>query len=169
MKLTKKARVISVSLAAAAVVASLGAVYAADSYSTENDPLVTLSYVEQLKSQLKDELLAELSQNTQPSADADAAEFEVVTLTEGQSIMADGGGACEIVLRSGSARVLITQKDNIDAGVGLSDLTAGKEIINNTALDKNHYLIASRSDGRGAYVTSATAYFMVRGGYKIVD
>ncbi len=142
------------------------AVFAAGDYSSSDDPLVTLSYVNDvLIPQLKSEILAELgtqsSTSTQPSQTSEASGvYEVVHVTIGQQILPTE--PCEIILRSGSA-VAVT----VDAGQGLSDVTGAKELLSGEALTKNHYVIVPRGDGRGVLVTSNEAYFMVRGGYTI--
>ncbi len=147
------------------------AVFAASDYSSADDPLVTLSYVNdvlipQLKSEIKAELKAELGNQTdgaasnQPAAATASVTYEVVHATIGQVILPTE--PCEIILRSGSA-VAVT----VDAGQGLSDTTAEKELLSGEALTKNHYVIVPRGDGRGVLITSNDAYFMVRGGYTV--
>lgn len=89
--------------------------------------------------------------------------FEVVHLTEGQVLMASD--ACEIILRSGSASAISPFAEQ-----GLADYTAGCELLNGAPLVVNHLnLIPRGNDGRGLTVTSYDAYFMVRGGYTIVE
>ena len=167
---------------------------AADSYSTASDPLVTLSYVNSvLKGELRQEVLAELtnelkaemkeeiinslnidiSELTKPETPEEPADetpagslFEVVMLTEGQKLMSKG--SCEVSLRSGSARVVVTDAVNIAAKVGLGDFTSGEELLNNDTLPQKHLVIIPRGDGRGVVVTSGEAYFMVRGEYEVV-
>ncbi len=150
------------------------------SYGTASDPLVTLSYVnDTLKSQLKAEILEEvksemkseitnevISSMSGSDIEVSGGAFEVVHLTSGQQLLSME--ACEIILRSGSASVVITSADNIAAGIGISDLTSGSEITNGNSVTVNHYLIVPRADGRGVVVTSQEAYLMVRGEYEIV-
>lgn len=150
------------------------AVFAVGDYSSADDPLVTLSYINdvlipQLKSEIKAEILAEISNGTGSSTADQPAEsvlpsanatYEVVHATVGQIILPTE--PCEIILRSGSAVAV-----SVDAGQGLSDTTAEKELLSGDALTKNHYVIVPRGDGRGVLVTSGDAYFMVRGGYTI--
>ena len=142
-------------------------------YSTENDPLVTLSYVEKVKSQIYADVMAEVKSTLDKTiADAVASTVKspegyiVVELEKGQSLMA--GDACEMILHSGSAIVVVTDQINIDAQVGLSDLTAASELLVNTEIPRNHYIIVSRGDGRGMCATSDYVYFLVRGEYEIV-
>ena len=145
-------------------------------YSTAEDPLVSLSYVNdvlkpQIISQVYDEILSKLisdypilSQSALPSSDASGT-YEVVHMTVGQYFWA--GGSCEVLMTAGSANVVITKQENIDAGVGLNDLTAAQRLRNGDALPRDHYVIIARGDGRGFYVTSEEAYFLVRGEYDI--
>lgn len=146
-------------------------------YTTESDPLVTLSYIDKITNQL----ICQLREEITAAADALRAEFsggadekdeepagsgyEVVSLTYGQTLIALD--SCEIVLRSGMASAVVELPDNISNNIGLSDLTAGIEILADEDIPKNHYLIIPRGDGRGIYVNSDTAYFMVRGEYRI--
>lgn len=149
-----------------AVIFTVGSFATGDSaYSTANDPLVSLSYVEDLKEQIVTELYAKVD----PDALADylkSSSFTFERLYKGQQLIATG--SCEIVLRSGKATAVITDPANIAAGVGFSDMTAAAEITNGTAVTKNHLLLASAGDGRLIEVTSDVAYFMVRGDYSVV-
>lgn len=135
------------------------------SYSTETDPLVSLSYVEDLKQQIVTELYEK--------ADSDSlgdylksASFTYEQLYKGQKLVATG--SCEIVLRSGKGTAIITGAANIANGVGFSDMTAACEVTNGAAVLKNHLLLASAGDGRMIEVTSDVGYFMVRGDYSVV-
>ncbi len=155
-------------IACAVALVLCGFVFADQDYSSSSDPLVTLSYVNTtLKQQLKADILAELSTTVQqPTAvDVDVA-YEVVAVNKGETLMCKN--ACELVLRSGTAVAVVTDPVNIENKIGLSDLTASREVINGGALSANHYLIVPRGDGRGVYVTSDIAYFMVRGEYEII-
>ena len=153
------------------------------SAGTVADPLVTVSYLNgEYKQQLissvvssigesyLDEIKAHVTQQVisgglsiQPSASSEG--YEVVYLTAGQRLYA--ASSCEIILRSGSAIAIIEDPVNVAANVGLSDCTSGKEILHASAIPQRHLLIIPRADGRGVAVTSADAYFMVRGDYEI--
>jgi len=155
-----------------AVVCMIAVFAEGDSYTSADDPLVTYSYVTQvLRPQLKQEILAELQNGNlsiggNDSKDEDepapvSASYEVVHATLGQQILADD--ACEIILRSGSAKAISPFADQ-----GLSDVSSGSEILNGKELSRNHYVIIPRGDGRGVSVTTNDAYFMIRGEYRIV-
>nr|MBQ4319876.1 hypothetical protein [Clostridia bacterium] len=185
MNKIKRAAVFALVLASVCAV-SVSAQNDGGGYSTENDPLVTLSYVEKVKSQMYDEIYAkvmsdiaieiEKAVNTALAAQPEVTlpeipeihdKYEVVSLNKGQSILA--GDACEMILRSGTASVVVTDKVNIDAQVGLSDLTGACELLVGTDVPRNHYIIVSRGDGRGMCATSDIIYLMVRGEYQIVS
>lgn len=134
-------------------------------YSTANDPLVSLSYIEDLKEQI----VADLYSKVDSDALADylkSSSFTFEQLSKGQQLIATG--SCEVVLRSGKGTVVITSPANIAAGVGFSDMTAAAEVTNGSPVAKNHLLLASAGDGRLIEVTSDVAYFMVRGDYTVV-
>jgi hypothetical protein len=149
-----------------------------NTYSTENDPLVTLSYVEKIKDQILEELLAEIDINTllesakaQVNGNTDGntkanIEYEVVEVFQGQKVMA--ASSCELILRSGKSNAVVTSDANKENSIGLSDITGGIELLHGDAVPVNHYIIVPRPDGRGIEITSATAYLMIRGEYEIV-
>ena len=105
---------------------------------TDGDPLVTRSYVENV---------------VYP-----ATRFKVVEVKQGQSLILGEGS--EAILRMGTATVIGTQKG------GLSDVTMGFDLVDGTAIQGNHLLIAPLNDGRGI---KAHAYclIMVKGSYTI--
>jgi len=140
------------------------------SVDTSSDPLVTLSYVnEVLKPQLTNEILTKVNELLKAGAPASQplGQFEVVYLTSGQTLLA--AEPIELVLRSGEGKAVVHLKENISNGVGLSDLTAGAEITNGLSVPRNHYIIVPRADGRGVLITSKDAYLLVRGEYEIVE
>ena len=134
-------------------------------YSMNDDPLVSKSYVDNLKKEIVTELAKSIDQDCLYDY-IQTSTFNVVTLKLGQKIVATG--SCEIVLRSGSAKIIITSPDNLKYGIGFSDLTGAAEIANGGAAPRNHLLLASAGDGRIIEATSNTAYFMVRGDYTVV-
>ncbi|MCR5264300.1 MAG: hypothetical protein K6D94_10525 [Clostridiales bacterium] len=95
-----------------------------------------------------------------------SAEYEVVHLISGQILTADS--SLELIPRSGELAAVITSETNRAAGVGLSDLTSGSEVLDGEILDSNHYILIPRADGRGVAATGEEAYLMVRGEYTIV-
>jgi len=125
-------------------------VYAANGEPGSNeDPLVTLSYVEQRIQQLRyyiddsiDSLKGGVSDQAPPSApEGKATALEVVELKAGQQLIANQG--TEIILRGGRAVA-------IDSALGgLSDITAATDIRRDQNIPANHLLIVPRDDGRG--------------------
>lgn len=152
---------LAVLIAAAVLLAcSLGAaVYAANAGSAE-DPVVTKAYVDQITAELK----AELSKSTGSAG----SQFTVLeALPKGTKIT--GGASSEMILRSGAAKTYIPS----EAGGGLSDLTAGKDVGDpktaGVQVVLNHLLLFPRDDGRALVVTSDKAYIMVKGSYTITE
>lgn len=107
--------------------------------------------------------VADVQDKLNSSDDTPVYNFEIVYLTEGQILMASDN--CEIILRSGAASAISPFEEQ-----GLADYTAGAELLNGAPIAVNHLnLIPRGNDGRGLTVTSEDAYFMVRGGYTIVE
>lgn len=149
-----------------AVIFTVGSFAAADNrYTTENDPLVSLSYVQDLKKEIVNDLYEKVDAGKLGEY-LNSSEFGFKKLKKGQQLAATG--SCEIILRSGAGTAVILDPANVAAGVGFSDLTAGAEVKNGESVQTNHLLLASAGDGRLITVTSSTAYFMIRGDYTIV-
>lgn len=129
-------------------------------YLSENDPIVTLSYLKDIFApQLKEEIKSET-----PAQPAGSTGFEVVELSAGQTLTSREG-TVELVLRPGSSAYVISASDQN----GLSDISAMKEIQNGEAVGVNHSLIIPRNDGRGIKITSDKAYVLVRGDYIVSE
>ncbi|MBC8080700.1 MAG: hypothetical protein H7X86_10170 [Gorillibacterium sp.] len=112
-----------------------------------DDPVVTKSYVdEQIRNMGGD------------SGGGQAASIIVVTLTKGQTLVANSGA--EFILRVGQATAM-----SID-GNGIPDVTLGKDIVKGAQISKNSLLIFPGA-GRGITVQSDKAIVMVRGGYTV--
>ncbi|WP_026476650.1 hypothetical protein [Alkaliphilus transvaalensis] len=120
-----------------------------------DDPLVTVSFVEQKINQIKAYVDDQI--RTAPSTGG-ATTLEVVNVGAGQTLVA--GQGTEMILRSGRATAVASP------GGGLSDVTAGRDITTGEVIPQNHLLIIPRADGRGAKAETATI-FMVRGSYRI--
>ncbi len=103
-----------------------------------DDPIITLSYIEDiLKGQLS---------------------FKVVNLEKGNVLIGDEG--TELVLRMGSAKIIATEKG------GLADLTDGYDLADGTQMPSNHHLVIPVADGRGIEAQN-TAIVLVKGDYKV--
>ena len=159
--------------------------YAAD---TSGDPLVTLSYIEEvLAPRLKNELTTYINTNftaapssgndsEYPEENEDGTEkentnvtltpipsqgYEVVHMTVDQVLYALS--PTEIILRSGKANAVSAFIDQ-----GICDMTDGTELYNDDPLVRYHYCLIPRGDdGRGVIAVSDEIYIMVRGEYEI--
>lgn len=142
--------------AAAACVLFLVTVAYAATAGSQSDPLVTLSYlnnvftgkvetmVDQAVSDRQTQIKGELDQaiqtwdteirNALGSSSGGGSAFAVVALNQGQTLV--GSAGCEIILRSGSAAW------TSDSGQGLMDVTAGGAAVSSQALAANHLYLA---------------------------
>jgi hypothetical protein len=154
----------------AVLLAALTLCVSADgAYSSVDDPLVSLSYVNdvlapEIMGQIMERIEKEYVHINDISA-MSAGNYSLVSLTKGQTLMADS--CCEIVLLDGEATVVVTAVSNVESGVGISDLTVGSVAVNGELLLTNHYLVIPKADGRGLAATSDTANILVRGEYHI--
>ena len=151
------------------------AAYAANA-GGQNDPLVTLSYlngtytqqvknmVDQAVTQRKVEMEQSLrnilagSGGTVSTPSGGNGVFTVVTLSQGQTLVGDVG--CEVMLRVGSA--VCGSADS----VGLIDTTAGSVLGNGQALAANHLYMVTISPRR-VTATAGTVRVLARGPYTI--
>ncbi len=138
-------------------------------YSSEADPLVSLSYVNDV---LAPEIMAQVMARVEAEyikigdiSAVSAGSYTPVTLKKGQTLMA--GTCCEAVILDGTATAVVTSPQNVTAKAGICDLTAGGVIENGGVLPVNHYLVIPKADGRGFVVASDTANILVRGEYSI--
>ncbi len=126
----------------AIVLAVLGVLFVAGSYAaqpgTQEDPLITKSYVESV-------LYPEMK-------------FKVVEIPAGKSVICSSG--TEMILRMGTCSVIGTEKG------GVSDVTMGYDLANGTNVQGNHLLIVPIDDGRGVK-TSTNCLIMIKGSYSI--
>ncbi len=148
----KKWQIIVLVIAVAVLAAGIGA-YAASSYGTQSDPLVAMSYLEDvLQPQIENSLDAKISEATKGLSNGGSASFTAVSLEAGQSLSVSSG--TEIVLRSGSCA----------SSGALSDVTAGTELGSGAELTANHLCLASAS----ATLTAASAAtLLIRGSYSL--
>jgi hypothetical protein len=117
---------------------SIAAVVYAAQPGTEDDPLVTKSYIESV-------LYPEIK-------------FKVIEVPAGKSVICSAG--TEMILRMGTCSIIGTQKG------GVSDVTMGYDLANGSAVQGNHLLIVPLDDGRGVK-TSTDCLIMIKGGYTI--
>lgn len=118
---------------------------------SENDPIVTKSYV--------DKVFYNLKQYVDTKSGGGSLNYEIVYMEQGRQLIGDKG--TEIILRSGIASVV----DN--GSGGLADVTAGNDITNGENVSQNHLLIVPRDDGRGVKAETNNVVLLVKGGYTI--
>lgn len=133
-------------------------VYAAVSYGTQNDPLITKSYVDtvlvpQLEQQFAQELEAQMPDTPQAMGD-----FAVLTLTTGDKVVC--GVGCEVILRVGSA---MATGNEVPAMV---DTTSGTSFNAGTYLMANHLCIVT-IEGNGFTATSDVTKVLIKGDYSV--
>ena len=156
-------------------VACLGTVAAQAAGGDRDDPLVTLSYlnetalpqvvkqVEERSAVLQQELKEDFAQllEQQPAGGqggSSGASYTLVTLSSGQTMALEVG--CEVLLRVGSATV------HANTSPALIDISTGGEVGSGTSLTKNHLYMATIPD-RTLTAGSGDVKLLVRGGYSI--
>ena len=145
----------------------VGVAFAAGQQGSQSDPLVTLSYLNetflgQIMTKVDQKIAARNSQLLQQSGggtgSASSVEFQVVTLSKGQTLTGDIG--CEVMLRVGTASCVSPSSP------GLIDETTAGTLNNGGALVTNH-LYMMTIEGRGVKAGSATTKLLVRGSYTV--
>ena len=131
-----KKLVTAISAAAAALCVGVGVYAASSRYGTEDDPLITRSYLDEtLTPQIISMVDSELASVSAGSAGtAESGSFEPVELCAGDTLFCAVG--CEILPRSGSAQVL---------SGAFADTTSGSE-LGSGALPRNHLCMAVSPD-----------------------
>ena len=131
-------KIIITVLALAVVLSTVGAVTLFADPGDSSDPIITLSYVE-------DVVKKELS-------------FQIVNMEKGDTLIGEAG--TEIILRMGTAEIIATEKG------GLADLTSGTDLANGTNMPANHHLVIPVDDGRGIKAKNAVIV-MVKGDFTL--
>lgn len=173
--------VLSAAVTSAAEVAAPG---------SDQDPIVTLSYVEQKAEQIKyyiDSLIAKANEvnaaQTQEITDLKAKlelkDQEIAKLKEAlQQAGAGGAARFEVVemkmnqiLIAGEGAEIIPRSGKFTAiagtNGGLSDITSAKDLKSGEAIVNNHMLIASRGDGRGVKAAADKSFLIIKGTYTL--
>jgi len=156
-------------------------IYAFAAGGTQDDPLVSKSYLdgpykETLRQAVMDEiddqffvdLKIQLEQEIRENISDIVVQpdnYEVIVLEDGDRL--ESTGSADIILRSGKAYCFVELASNRKELIGLSDLTEGSEVLDGFSIPINHQLIIPRGDGRGI-VAENTCYVMAKGEYKIV-
>ncbi len=158
------------------IFASLLAVFAtaAGEYNTQTDPLVSLSYVEKVRKELKAEIKAEMEASISDMVREEVAKqsqgggstveyvFQNVTLNAGDKIIAKS--ACEILVRSGACKAITPSSSQT-----LLDKTSSTSLSNGMDVVKNHLISVPKADGRGIISVWNGTEIMIRGDYEILS
>jgi hypothetical protein len=179
MKLKKKL-LITLGVLVAVAFISGASILAATTLGTQQDPLVTLSY---LTSQFKPQLLSEVGTSIDAAeasmapeleskiagfrseidaklssaSSKEATSFTLVTLSKNQTVSC--GIGTELLLRVGTA----TAAGSTPA---LVDTTTASSLTGGTALTANHMYMVT-IEGNGLKATAATVKVLIRGTYTI--
>lgn len=137
---------------------------------TASDPLITLSYLQNVAvPQLESSILAKIAagtvsqqSNNPAAAQTSGGSYIVLELSRGQTVVSKTG-SLEIIARPGTVASVTSPFGD----QGLADLTDGTELLGGQNVPLNHILLVPRNDGRGITVVSLKAYVMVRGDYEI--
>ncbi len=163
MRKSRKKFIISAILLMLLSVLVLQFVYASGGEAgSKEDPIVTLSYVEQRVEQIKfyiDEKIQSSKAGTSDGNKVGGQAIEIVFLDRGQELIADEG--TEIILRGGSAVAIDSPSG------GLANVTIGRDIQNKQPILANHLHIVPRSDGRGVRALDSNVILMIRGSFRI--
>lgn len=131
---------------------------------SEQDPIVTKSYVDEQIEEIKDfieDKIDNLKVNKNTSSKTDYT-FEPIKVNKNLSIIGKQG--TEIIVRSGEGKAITLIKDGIENG--LQDITDGVDLRKDEVVPLNHLIIIPRDDGRGIKFT-VESYIMIRGDYTI--
>lgn len=127
---------------------------------SDADPVVTKSYVEQIRQDILNQVKGSGS-GTQNPTPGESATLVVEKVEEGSTVI--GYAGTELILRTGKAVAHTPAGD----GYGLPDLTAGTNITKGKNIPANHHLLLPQNDERGLKVVKGPAYVMIRGAYVI--
>lgn len=164
----------TVAIVLSCVLIGIGTVAAAGSVGTQENPMVTLSYltekflpqimgevnteIEARNEELNREFDVKIANGASGGGTAAASNFSVVTLKKGQTLKGTLGA--EVMLRVGSAVCVA------DSAPGMIDSTTAGSIDSGANLEKNHLYLMTIVN-RGVKATADTVKVLVRGGYTV--
>lgn len=128
------------------VVLAAGIVGTVTGLATGDDPVISLSYLNEIFMPKVETKLKE------------TAVFTVANIKKGKTFVAKEG--CEFILRGGEATVIASKSG------GISDVTDGIDLTDKEIVPPNHHLIVPRDDGRG-FKAGTDVIIMVKGAYEI--
>lgn len=146
----KNRAVMIVTSVALILTVTLAAAFGAGTPGSEDDPVVTKSYV--------DSAIETLKKSGSGGQQGAQGQWEVVCVPANTTVVGETG--TQMILRSGSA----TAVDN--GANGISDLTGGGDLRMGVAIAQNHLLLIPGSDGRGIK-TAGECWVMINGGYTL--
>lgn len=173
MKNRKKGIIFSVGASILIVSALVVSVFAAQPGS-EDDPIVSKSYVDSRIDELlnaienNEPIVINPSDNSENGSDSEVVsggnsdQYRYVPVHVGVSQKIIGGEGTEIILRVGRGFAYVPGNE------GIVDATSGKNLDNNIEIEKNHIIIVPRSDGRGIRIVE-DAWFIVKGAYTVAE
>lgn len=133
---------------------------------SENDPLVTLSYINTRLVEFKNEIMSEVkagsSNNTSGRGNANMAVFEIPEGGYPPGTRIAFGASTEFIVRRGVAEVYDKTTNNIP------DLTTGVDIKHGEIVPLNHHLMVPREDGRGI-VVKEHIWIMIKGPFVVIE
>ena len=157
MNKRKKSLIASVIVILTVLLAAV--VFAAEPGSNE-DPLVTKSYIDSLIEEVRDyvdEKTAAIGKEEDKNV-LTGDGFEIVRLAQGQRITF--GESTELIVRMGRGSVIASEKG------GIADVTAGVDLAQDEMTSANHLMIVPVGDGRG-FEALEDVIVMVKGSYRI--
>ena len=149
-----KERTMKVIIAVLAVLLLAGVTaYAATTYGSQDDPLITKSYLDEVvKPELESELQTKLDAAAEELRHSAAGEFSTVELRGGQT------------LRCAAGSQLLPVSGAVSAVGGLTDTTEGADVAAGSSLSVSHLYLAPGESGAAA---AGAAVILVSGSWRI--
>ncbi len=147
-------KLITVLLCLIFALALAGAVYAAVSYGSKEDPLITKSYLDkvlgpEIEAEMESEIEAAIRELENSPTGAD---FVPLTLAEGDKISCQTG--CEVLHRSGE---LVSEGS-------FADTTTGAELPSGGTAEPNHLYMAL---DEANFIAATDVTVLIKGSYKL--
>lgn len=143
----------------AAVLIAAASIAAVATPGDGNDPLVTLSYInDTVIPQIKEYIDSKLTSSPQSSVGGGAS-YNLVNVKAGQKII--GSEGTEFVLRMGSGTIVATENG------GVADLTDGLDLQNGSSVPANHQLLSPKNDSRGIRMAT-DGIILIKGTYTVI-
>ena len=155
---------ILIPLLAVFLTASAGAVMVIASPGDSNDPLITLSYInDTLIPQLKEYVDSKTASGSTPSQSGStvtgSSGYTLVSVKAKHKII--GAEGTEFVLRMGSGTIVATSNG------GVADLTDGVDLTDGMPVPANHSLLSPKDDKRGFHMDT-DGLVLIKGTYTVI-